>query len=48
MRRVDPGFNEKRFGFRNFNELLAAAEKAGLIVLEHDKERGNYKVSLSN
>ena len=48
VRRVDPGFNEKRFGFRNFNELLAAAEKAGLIVLEHDKERGNYKVSLSN
>ena len=46
VRRVDPGFNEKRYGYRNFNELLAAAEKAGLIVLEHDKQRGNHKVSL--
>ena len=47
LRRVDPGFNETRYGYRNFNDLLAAAEKAGLIALELDESRGNYKVSLS-
>ncbi len=46
MRRVDPGFSEKRFGFRNFNELMAAAESAGYIELEHDKTRGNDMVRL--
>jgi len=44
LRRVDPGFNVKRFGFRNFNELTAAAETAGYIELERDKERGNDMV----
>jgi hypothetical protein len=44
LRRVDPGFNVKRFGFRNFNELMAAAETAGYIELERDKERGNDMV----
>ena len=48
LHRVDPAFNEKRHGFRNFNELLEAAEKAGLISLEHDKSRGNYKVVLAD
>ncbi|MBD06708.1 MAG: hypothetical protein CME24_20470 [Gemmatimonadetes bacterium] len=46
LRRVDPGFSEKRFGFRNFNELMAAAESAGYIELEHDKTRGNDMVKL--
>lgn len=46
LRRVDPGFSEKRFGFRNFNELMAAAESAGYIELEHDKTRGNDMVRL--
>ena len=47
LRRVDPGFNEKRYGFRNFTELLKAASEAELIALELDVSRGNYKVSLS-
>ena len=46
LRRVDPGFNEKRFGFRNFNEMMAAAEAAGYIELERDKSRGNDMVRL--
>ena len=46
LRRVDPGFSEKRFGFRNFNELMAAAESAGYIELDHDKTRGNDMVRL--
>jgi len=47
LRRVDPGFNEKRYGFRNFTELLKAASDAELIALELDESRGNYKVSLN-
>jgi uncharacterized protein (TIGR00288 family) len=46
MRRVDPGFNETRYGYRNFNELLEAAESAGFISLELDTSRGNHKVRL--
>ena len=44
LRRVEPGFNEKRYGFRNFNDLLAAAAKAGYVTLELDPARGNHKV----
>ena len=46
LRRVDPGFSEKRYGFRNFNEMMAAAAAAGYIELEHDKSRGNDMVRL--
>ncbi|MEW6755661.1 MAG: NYN domain-containing protein [Candidatus Latescibacterota bacterium] len=46
LRRVDPGFNEKRHGFRTFNDLMQAAEKAGYLTLEHDEARGNDKVRL--
>lgn len=44
LRRVEPGFNEKRYGFRNFNDLLEAAAKAGFVSLELDSSRGNHKV----
>mgnify|MGYP001300068044 CR=1 FL=1 len=46
LRRVEPGFNEKSHGFRNFNELMEAAEQAGFISLELDQSRGNHKVRL--
>ena len=48
MRRVYPGFNESAFGYRSFSDLLKDASKLGLIELEHDEERGNYKVSLKD
>lgn len=44
LRRVEPGFNEKRYGFRNFNDLLTAAADAGYVSLELDASRGNHKV----
>jgi len=47
MRRVDPGFNEAQYGYRSFGELLQAAENEGLIHLEYDPSRGNYKVRLA-
>jgi uncharacterized protein (TIGR00288 family) len=46
MRRVYPGFNENYFGYRSFSDLLNRVAKLGLIELEHDEERGNYKVRL--
>jgi uncharacterized protein (TIGR00288 family) len=47
MRRVHPGFNEAQYGYRSFGDLLEAAEKKGLIALEYDESRGNYKIRLA-
>jgi uncharacterized protein (TIGR00288 family) len=44
VRRQYPGFNETAYGYRSFAELLEDAAKQGLLQLEFDKERGNYKV----
>jgi uncharacterized protein (TIGR00288 family) len=46
IRRVYPDFNEDYYGYRSFSDLLEAAEKLGLVELEFDKARGNYKVRL--
>jgi uncharacterized protein (TIGR00288 family) len=46
MRRVYPGFNESGFGYKSFSDLLKHVAELGFIVLEHDEERGNYKISL--
>ncbi len=46
IRRVHPGFNEEYSGYRSFAELLKDAENKGLLELDYDEERGNYKVRL--
>ena len=46
IRRVYPGFNETYYGYRSFGDLLDDAQKRGLIQIEHDEARGNYKVQL--
>jgi uncharacterized protein (TIGR00288 family) len=46
IRRVYPGFNETYYGYRSFGDLLDDAQKRGLIQIEHDENRGNYKVQL--
>ncbi len=48
VRRVYPGFNETAYGYRSFSELLEDAARQGLLELEFDKERGNYKVRSKN
>lgn len=45
VKRVYPGFNESYYGYRNFSELLEDAGRHGVIRLELDETRGNYKVS---
>ena len=46
LKRRKPGFNESYYGFRSFNALLEAAEKAGTISLERDEKSGGYIVRL--
>ncbi|HEY2773215.1 MAG TPA: NYN domain-containing protein [Candidatus Binatia bacterium] len=44
MRRVHPDFREERYGYASFNELLKDAETRGVVALEYDQGRGNYKI----
>jgi uncharacterized protein (TIGR00288 family) len=44
IRRVHPGFNEGYYGYGSFSELLEDIKSKGLIDLEYDQGRGNYKV----
>ena len=44
LRRLNPGFNESYYGYRNFQDLMKDVEARGLIGLEYDATRGNYKV----
>ncbi|HVH07608.1 MAG TPA: NYN domain-containing protein [Myxococcota bacterium] len=46
IRRVYPGFSESYYGFQTFSDLLEAAEDEGMIALEYDEDRGNYKVRI--
>jgi uncharacterized protein (TIGR00288 family) len=44
IRRVYPGFSEGYYGYRSFSDLLEEIQKQGLIQLEWEDSRGNYKV----
>ena len=44
LKRRNPGFNERAYGFRSFNELLHEAEHRGLLKLVHDEKSGGYTV----
>ena len=44
IKRRNPGFNERFYGFRSFNDLLLEAQKRGLLKLEADTKSGGYTV----
>jgi uncharacterized protein (TIGR00288 family) len=44
IRRVYPGFNESYYGYGSFSGLLEDLKARGLVELEYDDSRGNYKV----
>ena len=44
IRRVDPGFSEGYYGYGSFSDLLEDLKTRGLVELEYDDSRGNYKV----
>jgi uncharacterized protein (TIGR00288 family) len=47
IKRRHPGFNERFYGFRSFNDLLADAEKRGLLSLRPDEKSGGYTVRVA-
>ena len=44
LKRKKPHFSESYFGYRNFNQLLADAERRGLLELEKDQKSGGYLI----
>jgi uncharacterized protein (TIGR00288 family) len=44
MKRRNPGFNERAYGFRSFNDMLLEAQKRGLLTLAPDQKSGGYIV----
>ena len=44
IKRRKPGFNERAYGFRSFNDLLLEAQKCGLLKLGADEKSGGYTV----
>jgi uncharacterized protein (TIGR00288 family) len=44
IKRRNPGFNERAYGFRSFNDMLLDAQKRGLLKLEPDEKSGGYRV----
>jgi hypothetical protein len=44
IKRLHPGFNERAHGFRSFNDLLAEAQKRGLLKLQPDEKSGGHTV----
>lgn len=44
LKRRNPGFNERAYGFRSFNDLLLEAQKRGLLKLEADEKSGGFIV----
>jgi uncharacterized protein (TIGR00288 family) len=44
IKRRNPGFNERFYGFRSFNNLLLEAQNRGLLKLEPDEKSGGYTV----
>ncbi len=44
LKRRDPGFNERAYGFKMFSQLLAEAAKRGFVRLEPNEKSGGYLV----
>src|SRR3954469_3227528 len=47
IKRRNPGFNERAYGFRSFNDLLLEMQNRGLLKLESDEKSGGYTVLTS-
>ncbi|MBW2524860.1 MAG: NYN domain-containing protein [Deltaproteobacteria bacterium] len=47
MARVHPGFTHQSYGYDSFIAMLQDAQKRGLVELEFDKSRGNYRIHVN-
>jgi uncharacterized protein (TIGR00288 family) len=48
IKRRHPGFNERFYGFKSFNDLLDDAQKRGLLALRADEKSGGYTVRVAD
>jgi uncharacterized protein (TIGR00288 family) len=48
IKRRQPGFNERFYGFRSFNDMLSDAQKRGLLSLRADEKSGGYTVRVTD
>jgi uncharacterized protein (TIGR00288 family) len=48
LKRRDPGFNERAFGFKTFGTLLDAAAKNGFVKLEPNEKSGGFWVKAAD
>ena len=48
LKRRKPGFNERYYGFRSFNDLLEEAALRHLLDIKRDEKSGGYAVRLPN
>ena len=48
IKRQDPGFNERAFGFKTFKNLLEEAQKRGMVSLEANEKSGDYAVKVKS
>ena len=47
VKRRNPGFNERAYGFRSFNDMLMEGQKRGLFKVTAGEQAGSYAVSLA-
>jgi uncharacterized protein (TIGR00288 family) len=48
IKRRQPGFNERFYGFKSFNDMLSEAEKRSLVTLRADEKSGGYTVRVGS
>ncbi len=48
IKRRNPGFNERAYGFRSFNDLLLECQKRNLLKLDAHEKSGGYMVRLAD
>lgn len=46
MRKADPAFSEKRYGYSGFLQFVKAAKAQGVVAMDFDEESGAYAVSV--
>ncbi|MFQ5555369.1 MAG: OST-HTH/LOTUS domain-containing protein [Acidimicrobiia bacterium] len=45
LRKRQPGFSEKQYGYSGFLQFVKAADTRGLVALEWSDELGDYSIS---
>ncbi len=48
LKRRHPGFNERAYGFRSFNDMLMEGQKRGLFKVTAGEQAGSYAVGLAD